>query len=77
MLLAVLLAAGSAAAQSVLDCHFAPGWEQSGAIRQYDSDNLFEYKDGGAEGYLIFGFVRMSTIDCKSGPTRSPSISLR
>ncbi len=36
-------------------------------MRQYDSGNLYEYKDGGAEGYLIFGFVRMSTMDCKSG----------
>ncbi|MGA3132325.1 MAG: DUF6599 family protein [Terracidiphilus sp.] len=67
LLLSALLASGSAAAQSVLDCHLATGWEQSGSIRQYDSGNLFEYKDGGAEGYLIFGFVRMSTIDCKSG----------
>lgn len=67
LLLSALLASASAAAQSVLDCHILPGWEQSGPIRQYDSGNLFEYKDGGAEGYLIFGFVRMSTIDCKSG----------
>jgi len=67
LLFSALLASGSAAAQSILDCHLAPGWEQSGVIRQYDSGNLFEYKDGGAEGYLIFGFVRMSTIDCKSG----------
>ena len=67
LLVSALFASGSAAAQSVLDCHLAPGWEQSGAIRQYDSGNLFEYKDGAAEGYLIFGFVRMSAIDCKSG----------
>lgn len=66
LLLAALLASGSVAAQPVLDCHIVPGWEQSGAIRQYDSGNLFEYKDGGAEGYLIFGFARMSTVDCKS-----------
>ena len=67
LLLSALLASGSAAAQSVLDCHLTPGWEQSGVIRQYDSGNLFEYKDGGAEGYFIFGFVRMSTVECKSG----------
>ncbi len=67
LLLSVLLACGSAVAQDVLDCHIAPGWEPSGAIRHYDASNLFDYKDGGAEGYLIFGFVRMSTIDCKSG----------
>jgi hypothetical protein len=67
LLLSALIASGSVAAQSVLDCHIAPGWEQAGVIRQYDSGNLFEYKDGGAEGYLIFGFVRMSTVDCKFG----------
>ena len=67
LLAAALLTAGSAAAQDYLNCGFAPGWEQSGPTRQYDSGNLFEYKDGGAEGYLSFGFVRMSTIDCKSG----------
>ena len=76
LLLSALLASGSAAAQNVLDCHIAPGWEQSGAIRQYDSGNLFEYKDGGAEGYLIFGFVRMSTIDCKSGAKHTHHRSL-
>ncbi len=54
-------------AQDFLSCQFAPGWEQSGPKRQYTADNLFEYKDGGAEGYLIFGFARMSGIDCKSG----------
>lgn len=67
LMVAFLLAAGAAAAQSYLDCHFAPAWEQSGAKRQYDASNLFGYKDGSAEGYLIFGFVRMSTVDCKSG----------
>jgi len=67
LLLSALLAADSTVAQSVLDCRIVPGWEQSGPIRQYDASNLFEYKDGGAEGYLIFGFVRMSSIDCKSG----------
>lgn len=68
LLLSAFFFSCSAAAQSALDCHIVPGWEQSGPIRQYDAGNLFEYKDGGAEGYLIFGFVRMSTIDCKSGP---------
>ena len=66
-LLAVLLVAGTAGAQDALDCHFAPGWEQSGQKRQYTADNLYDYKDGGAEGYLIFGFSRMTGITCKSG----------
>ena len=56
-----------AAAQDYLNCHFVPGWEQSGAKRQYTADNLYDYKDGGAEGYLIFGFARMQGIDCQAG----------
>jgi len=66
-LLTILCAAGTARAQSVLDCHLAPGWEQSGAKRQYSAENLYDYRDGGAEGYLIFGFAGMTGIDCKSG----------
>jgi Family of unknown function (DUF6599) len=70
LLLTVLLAAGTAGAQEYLNCHFAPGWEQSGAKRQYTAENLFEYKDGAAEGYLSFGFVRMEGITCASGTNR-------
>jgi hypothetical protein len=66
-LLALLLTAGCAHAQDYLNCHFVPGWEQSGPKRQYAPDNLYDYKDGGAEGYLIYGFVRMQGITCKSG----------
>jgi hypothetical protein len=64
LLFALALAAVPAGAQDFLDCHFAPGWEASGAKRQYVADNLFEYKDGGAEGYLSFGFARMTGITC-------------
>jgi hypothetical protein len=67
LLLAVLLTAATGRAQAYLDCHFMPGWEQSGPKRTYTPDNLFDYRDGAAEGYLIFGFVRMQGIDCKSG----------
>ena len=67
LLLTVLLSAGSAHAQVALDCHFAPGWEASGPIRQFTAENLYDYKDGAADGYLSYGFARMSTIDCKSG----------
>ena len=67
LLLTVLLAAGTARAQLSLDCHYAPGWEPSGPVRQYTAENLYDYKDGAADGYLIYGFARMSTIDCKSG----------
>jgi hypothetical protein len=67
LLLTVLLAAGPVGAQDYLNCHFVPGWEPSGAKRQYAADNLFEYKNGSAEGYLSFGFVRMQGITCASG----------
>jgi hypothetical protein len=67
LLLSLLLSAGTAGAQDYLNCHFVPGWEPSGARRDYVADNLFEYKDGAAEGYLSFGFVRMQGITCASG----------
>ncbi len=67
LLLTIMLTAGLARAEAYLDCHFAPGWQQSGAIHQYVADNLYEYKDGAAEGYLIFGLVRMQGITCNSG----------
>ena len=67
VLLAILLAAGMARAQDYLNCRFAPGWEQSEQKRLYAADNLFDYKDGAAEGYLSFGFTRMEGITCKSG----------
>ncbi len=72
VLLGLLIVPGVVGAQSLpsqdlLDCHFVPGWETSGAKRQYTPDNLYDYKDGGAEGYLVYGFARMQGVDCKSG----------
>ena len=66
-LVSILLAAGMARAQDSLNCQLAPGWTQSEAIRQYTADNLYDYKDGGAEGYLIYGFAGMKSLNCKSG----------
>jgi len=59
--------ATTAAAQSPLSCDLVPGWPQSGTNRNYTADNLFEYMDCNAEGYLLYGFVRMQGITCKSG----------
>ena len=67
VLLGLSLAAPFAAAQGYLNCDYAPGWQQNGPARQYTAANLFEYKDGAAEGYLSFGFVGMTGITCKSG----------
>jgi hypothetical protein len=67
--LALFIAAITAttAAQSPLSCDLVPGWQHSGTNRAYTADNLFEYMDGNAEGYLLYGFVRMQGITCKSG----------
>lgn len=66
---AALIASTQVQAQAYLDCSFVPGFEQSGPKRQYTPDNLFDYRDGAAEGYLIYSFVQMQGIDCKSGQT--------
>ena len=67
-LVAAMLAFASAAwAAELADCHLVPGWEQAGPTREFVADNLFEYMDGNAEGYLIYGFVRMQGATCKSG----------
>ncbi|PWT73710.1 MAG: hypothetical protein C5B46_05055, partial [Proteobacteria bacterium] len=68
-LVGVPVAAPAPSAPDYLNCHFLPGWEQSGAKRQYTADNLFDYRDGAAEGYLIYSFARMQGIDCQSGST--------
>jgi hypothetical protein len=68
LLMCIILVNGApGVAQDYLNCHFVPGWEQSGAKRQYTADNLFDYRDGAAEGYLIYSFARMEGIDCQSG----------
>ena len=69
LILSCVVLSASANAQAYLDCHFAPGFEPSGPKRNYTPDNLFDYRDGAAEGYLIYSFVRMQGIDCQSGST--------
>ena len=69
LILFCVILSTSANAQSYLDCQLVPGWEQSGPKRDYRPDNLFDYRDGAAEGYLIYSFARMQGIDCKSGST--------
>jgi hypothetical protein len=60
----VLAAADDAPAPA---CNVVPGWSQTGPARSYESDNLFEYMDGNAEGYLSYGFLKMQGITCKKG----------
>jgi hypothetical protein len=66
----LLAAAGVLAAADeapVPSCNLAPGWSQAGPDRTYVADNLFEYMDGNAEGYLIYGFLKMQGVTCKKG----------
>jgi len=64
MMLAVASAAGAA---DVADCHLVAGWKQQGGVRHFTPDNLFEYVDGSAEGYLLYGFVQMQGVTCQAG----------
>lgn len=43
------------------------GWEQSGEIRTFSSDNLYGYIDGGAELFLEFGFKDLNVYNLKQG----------
>ncbi|MCC7173639.1 MAG: hypothetical protein IT159_00465 [Bryobacterales bacterium] len=62
------LAAAIAAAQApVPDCKLVPGWTQQGETRHFVADNLFEYMDGNAEGYVIYDFVSMAGVNCTAG----------
>lgn len=62
--LAAVAWAGDAPAPS---CALVPGWSQSGPARRYEAGNLFEYMDGNAEGYLIYGFRAMQGVTCRQG----------
>jgi len=66
LLLTLLAVACVARAAEVADCHLVAGWEQRGAARHYTPDNLFEYLNGSAEGYILYGFVQMQGVTCRS-----------
>ena len=68
-LAAALLMAGAlgAADSPAPNCGLVSGWTSHGVVRTYVADNLFEYMDGNAEGYLIYGFVQMKGVTCKQG----------
>ncbi len=67
LILAAMLAAIGVAGAQTPDCSGAAGWQQQGPIREYGPDNLFDYMDGNAEGYLIYRFVNMKGVTCKKG----------
>ena len=67
--LAAALMAGvcAAAGGPAPSCALVPGWTQAGAPRSYTADNLFEYMDGNAEGYILYNFQEMHGVTCKQG----------
>jgi hypothetical protein len=70
VLLAGLAAAAlvvTVCAAQVPKCDLVAGWTQQGAARAYEASNLFEYMDGNAEGYLLYGFVAMHGVTCVRG----------
>ncbi len=70
MLTGILGAGFSFGAATAPVCTLVPGWTQHGPARSYTADNLFEYMDGNAEGYVLYGFQTMQGVNCeKSGVT--------
>jgi hypothetical protein len=65
--LLVAVAAAALCAAQVPKCDLVAGWTQQGAARNYEASNLFEYMDGNAEGYLLYGFVAMHGVTCVHG----------
>jgi len=62
-----LLSAAAVLPAQTPSCSLVPGWQQQGEARTFDADNLFEYMDGNAEGYVIYDFVRMHGVTCQQG----------
>jgi len=61
------LAFSLAASAAAPVCNLVPGWTAQGKARSYGQDNLFEYMDGNAEGYLLYGFQTMQGVTCEKG----------
>ena len=62
-ILIVLTAAVSMAQKP--SCSLGAGWPQDGPARTFTGENLFEYMDGNAEGYVAYDFVKMDGVTCK------------
>ena len=66
--LVLFIVAAPAFGQAIApDCSLVAGWQQHGPVRSHEADNLFEYMNGNAEGYLIYQFQRMKGVTCKQG----------
>ncbi len=63
----VITLALSGAAPQPPDCRAVQGWAQKDETRSYEPDNLFDYMNGNAEGYLLYRFQQMVGVTCQSG----------
>ena len=63
------LAFSTGASAAAPACNLVSGWTAQGAARSYSQDNLFEYMDGNAEGYILYGFQTMQGVTCEKGET--------
>jgi len=67
LVLTAILALLEPGMAQMCECTAVAGWQPQGPARAYEPDNLFDYMNGNAEGYLIYRFVSMKGITCKSG----------
>ena len=67
--LAVLASMAALCAAQTPDCGVVAGWAAEGELRSYDEETLFEYMNGNSESYFNYGFVKMTTVTCRSGET--------
>jgi len=79
MLLGTGLIAACAGSPELTPAHFfprageVPGWRPSGETQRYTRENLFDYMDGEAEMYFVYGFEEMlmqEYLGDEGGPVR-------
>ena len=52
----------------------APGWTRGEEIRFFDPDDLYEFINGAAENFLIYGFEKVVTADYDNAEQPSPVV---
>jgi len=52
----------------------AAGWTQGDEVRFFDADNLYEFINGAAENFLIYGFEKVVTADYDNAEQPSPIV---
>jgi hypothetical protein len=67
LLAAAAVVPAAASDKQLPNCNLVPGWTQHGPFRTYEADNLYDYMNGNSEGYLIYGFQKMTGVTCKKG----------